>query len=128
MTYVTGMHELWKTCEFQLQKRHERMCTCNVSNKEDKNGTTVLDDRKDMNVHLLLERSASSGHKHGHEAQLDAVLLGELVLVQVAHLHDGAHVDLVVRREHRCCVLRTRFECIFVCVHVRLFMYVHVSL
>ena len=44
--------------------------------------------------------------EEGHEAQLDAVLFLELVLVGVAHLHDAGHVDLVVGRQHRGSVLR----------------------
>src|SRR5690606_16910605 len=38
--------------------------------------------------------------EEGHETQADAVLLPELVLVLVAHGHDGAHVHLVEGGEH----------------------------
>ena len=41
-----------------------------------------------------------------HEAELDAVLLLEHVLVLVAQGHDGRHVDFVERGEHRRRVLR----------------------
>ena len=36
-------------------------------------------------------------HEKGHEAELDAMLLFELVLVAIAQVHDRLHVDLVER-------------------------------
>jgi hypothetical protein len=38
-------------------------------------------------------------HEEGHEPQLEAVLLDELLLVLRAERHDGGHVDLVERRQ-----------------------------
>ena len=45
-------------------------------------------------------------HEEAHEAELHAVALLEQVLVLVPELHDGAHVHVVERGEHRRRVLR----------------------
>ena len=45
-------------------------------------------------------------HEEAHEAQLHAVALLEQVLVLVPDIHDGAHVHVVERGEHRRRVLR----------------------
>jgi hypothetical protein len=53
----------------------------------------------------LLQRVDDGLHEEGHEAELDAVLLHEVVLVFGAQGHDGGHVDLVEGGEHRGLVL-----------------------
>ena len=48
----------------------------------------------------------AGAHEEAHEAELDAVLLLEQLLVLVAHVHHRAHVDLVEGRQHGGGVLR----------------------
>ncbi len=54
----------------------------------------------------LLQALHGGVGENGHEAELDLVLLLELVLVEVAHLNDARHVDFVVGGEHGSGVLR----------------------
>ena len=53
-------------------------------------------------------RSASiaSLHEERHEAELDAVLRRERLLIALPQRHDGRHVDFVERRQHRGLLLR----------------------
>ena len=53
-----------------------------------------------------LERERRRLREEGHEAELHAVLLLGLLLDAFAERHDGAHVDLVERREMRGGMLR----------------------
>src|SRR6478736_1235197 len=54
----------------------------------------------------LLQRFDRSLHEEGHEAELDAVLLHERVLVLLAQGHDTRHVDLVEGGQERHALLR----------------------
>src|ERR1700704_2939319 len=54
----------------------------------------------------FLERLHAGLHEESHEAELDAVLLLEQLLVLIAQMHHRAHVDLVEGRKHGSRALR----------------------
>jgi hypothetical protein len=59
----------------------------------------VIDDvvaiHRGIDHRVFLQRGNGGLDEEGHEAELDAVLLLEALLVLLAHLHDRGHVDLV---------------------------------